>query len=297
MKLTNIYNGTMNRTFFAAGNATKQALLHFSIVLCFFICNCQYSKGEVPLFTLTKMSDKINRMFPDTSEAQEFAPIKGKVISPFGYRGRHNHTGTDIKLQKGDTVRAAFSGQVTKASRYSGYGNLVILKHHNNIETYYAHLSKCLVENGKTVEAGEVIGLGGSTGRASTSHLHFEVRINHVPKNPEKFFDFKDCLVKESVLAYKPTLRIDDEPEIKINCETKHSTKSASKNIAKKDTALVVKNEQSTDSTTSADVVTIQKGDTLYALAKRHGTTVQQLLALNNLDSSKLKLGMVLKVK
>ena len=297
MKLINIYNRTLLKTFCAAGNATKQALLHVSFLLCFLVCNCNVSKGEAPLFTLTKMSDKINRLFPDTSKSREFAPIKGKVISPFGYRGRHNHTGTDIKLHKGDTVRAAFSGQVIKASRYSGYGNLVILKHPNNIETYYAHLSKCLVEDGKTVAAGDVIGLGGCTGRASTPHLHFEVRFNHVPKNPEKFFDFKDCLVKESVLAYKPTLRIEDEPEVKIDTETKHATKSASKNIAKKDTFIVQKSEQSSESTPSTDVVTIQKGDTLYALAKRHGTTVQQLLELNHLENSNLKLGMVLKVK
>jgi len=293
MKLLNIYNRTLLKTFCVAGNATKQTLLHVSFLLCFLICNCNISKGEAPLFTLTKMSDKINMLFPETSKPQEISPIKGRVISPFGYRGRHNHTGTDIKLHKGDTVRAAFSGIVTKASRYSGYGNLVILKHPNNIETYYAHLSKCLVEDGVTVAAGDVIGLGGCTGRASTPHLHFEVRINHVPKNPEKFFDFKDCLVKESVLAYKPTIRIEDEPVFKMETETKHATKSTSK----KDSVVVLKKEQSSETTPSADVVTIQKGDTLYALARRHGTTVQQLLELNHLENANLKLGMVLKVK
>jgi len=293
MKLLNIYNRTLLKTFCVAGNATKQTLLHVSFLLCFLICNCNISKGEAPLFTLTKMSDKINMLFPETSKPQEISPIKGRVISPFGYRGRHNHTGTDIKLHKGDTVRAAFSGIVTKASRYSGYGNLVILKHPNNIETYYAHLSKCLVEDGVTVAAGDVIGLGGCTGRASTPHLHFEVRINHVPKNPEKFFDFKDCLVKESALAYKPTIRIEDEPVFKMETETKHATKSTSK----KDSVVVLKKEQSSETTPSADVVTIQKGDTLYALARRHGTTVQQLLELNHLENANLKLGMVLKVK
>ncbi|HET9571568.1 MAG TPA: peptidoglycan DD-metalloendopeptidase family protein [Bacteroidales bacterium] len=158
---------------------------------------CMRFVGHAADIDKSGISDQIISFQTDSVLSKYFAPIKGKVISPFGYRGRRLHTGTDIKLQHGDTVRAAFDGLVTKACPYSGYGNLVIIKHPNNIETYYSHLCKCIVQNGDSVKAGQVVGLGGRTGRATTDHLHFELRFNHVAKNAEKYFDFKNCEVKE----------------------------------------------------------------------------------------------------
>lgn len=111
-------------------------------------------------------------------------PFLGKVISPYGKRGKIMHTGTDIKLQKGDTVKAAFTGVVTKASNYYGYGKLIVVKHNFGIETYYAHLSKFLIKVNDTVTTGQPIGLGGRTGRATTNHLHFEIRCDKIPRNP-----------------------------------------------------------------------------------------------------------------
>lgn len=210
------------------------------------------------------------------------APIKGKVISHFGYRGRHFHSGTDIKLQRGDTVRAAFGGVVTKACPYSGYGKLVILKHPNNIETYYSHLSKCIVQNGDTVQAGQVVGLGGRTGRATTDHLHFEIRFNKVAKNAEKYFDFKNCEVKEAMI-----------------------NKLASYNLVVKNNqpvSLVAVPAEQAVATTSEPTLTeenvvIRKGDTLYSLSKRFGTTVKHLQELNGLEGTNLRIGQKLKVK
>lgn len=212
------------------------------------------------------------------------SPIKGKVISPFGYRGRHFHSGTDIKLQHGDTVRAAFDGMVTKACPYSGYGNLVILKHPNSIETYYSHLSKCIVHLGDSVKAGQVVGLGGRTGRATTDHLHFEIRFNHVAKNSEKYFDFRNCEVKDvmknKLMAYTLVVKA-NQP---ITLVAVPADQPASTPLVK-------------DSTVAEDVVIIRQGDTLYSLARRFGTTVKQLQALNGLDSSNLRIGLKLKVK
>jgi murein DD-endopeptidase MepM/ murein hydrolase activator NlpD len=215
-----------------------------------------------------------------------FAPIKGKVISPFGYRGRHFHSGTDIKLQHGDTVRAAFDGVVTKACRYSGYGNLVILKHPNQIETYYSHLSKCVASLGDTVKAGQVIGLGGRTGRATTDHLHFEVRFNHVAKNAEKYFDFKKCEVKEAMkdkLAY--TLVVKANQPVALVVVPVETSKMPSESA------------NSSDSTLMDDRVTIRKGDTLYSLSKRFGTTVKQLQDWNDLRGTNLQIGFHLRVR
>ncbi|MEA4839699.1 MAG: peptidoglycan DD-metalloendopeptidase family protein [Bacteroidales bacterium] len=232
----------------------------------------------------SKADLQINKPLADSSISNQVSPIRGKVISPFGYRGRHKHTGVDIKLQKGDTVRAAFGGIVKMAAHYSGYGNLVILKHTDHIETYYAHLSKCIVKEGKTVAAGEVIGLGGRTGRATTNHLHFEIRFNRVPQNPEYFFNFNNCTVKIPVLAYAPTSKTENKTKSDTEVETET-------------TETKTEAEQCSKSDVSNDFVIIQKGDTLYALARKHGTTVKHLQDINHLESPNLRIGMKLKIK
>jgi murein DD-endopeptidase MepM/ murein hydrolase activator NlpD len=95
------------------------------------------------------------------------------VISPFG--GRRRHSGVDIKTVPNDKILAAFDGEVTRSEPYYGYGNCIRIKHANGLETLYSHQSKNLVKVGQKVKAGQVIGLTGRTGRATTEHLHFEL--------------------------------------------------------------------------------------------------------------------------
>jgi LysM repeat protein len=126
-------------------------------------------------------------------------PFKGKIISPFGYRGRGVHTGTDIKLNKGDTVLAAFDGVVRLSKRYSGYGKTVVIRHYNGLETIYSHLSKLGANVNQKVKAGDFVGLGGRTGRASTEHLHFEIRYLEEPFNPQHIIDFSTFTLYDSL--------------------------------------------------------------------------------------------------
>ncbi len=260
----------------------KHSFLKFIFVFGLLICT--RFAGQAADVDKLNVGEQIISFQTDTVLAGYFSPIKGKVISPFGYRGRHFHAGTDIKLQRGDTVRAAFDGLVTKACPYSGYGNLVILKHPNNIETYYSHLSKCVAHIGDTIKAGQVIGLGGRTGRATTDHLHFEIRFNHVAKNAEKYFDFKNCEVrdalKDKLASYTLLVKADKPITLVANVEPA-STETL----------------QTTDAPLVEDVVVIRKGDTLYSLSKRYGTTVKQLQELNQMENSNLKIGVKLKVK
>lgn len=246
---------------------------------------CMGFAGQAADIDKPNIAEQIISIKTDTVLSGFFAPIQGNVISHFGYRGRHFHAGTDIKLQRGDTVRAAFDGRVTKACPYSGYGNLVILKHPNSIETYYSHLSKCIAHIGDSVKAGQVVGLGGRTGRATTDHLHFEVRFNHVAKNPEKYFDFKNCAVKEAMkdrmVAY--SLVASTPAILPITTETTSILADAPSTQA--DAALV------------EGSIIIRKGDTLYALSKRYGTTVKQLQELNGLENSNLRIGLKLKLR
>ena len=130
-------------------------------------------------------------MLEATEPAQWWSyPLPGaKVISPFGRRGGRRHTGVDLKTVNKDNILAAFAGEVVFSGRFSGYGNLVRIRHDNGLETYYSHNSKNLVNVGDQVKAGQVIALVGQTGRASTPHLHFETRIGGQAVNPNRFFD------------------------------------------------------------------------------------------------------------
>ena len=110
-----------------------------------------------------------------------------KVISPYG--GRRRHSGVDLKTKPKDNVLAAFDGVVTRSSPYSGYGNCIVIRHAYGFETLYSHQYKNLVKVGDKVRAGQVIGLTGRTGRATTEHLHFEVKYRGTRLNPAIIFD------------------------------------------------------------------------------------------------------------
>jgi len=114
-----------------------------------------------------------------------------KVTSVFGVRGRRMHSGIDLKVQKGDTIRSAFNGKVRiKGFERRGYGNYLVIRHPNGLETLYAHLSGFLVTDNEIVKAGQPIGLGGNTGRSTGTHLHFETRFLGQALNPSAMIDF-----------------------------------------------------------------------------------------------------------
>ena len=127
-----------------------------------------------------------------------------KITSPFGPRWRRMHNGLDLKVNIGDTIVAAFDGKV-RIVKYErrGYGKYVVIRHDNGLETIYGHLSKQLVEENQLVKAGEVIGLGGNTGRSTGSHLHFETRFLGIAINPIYMFDFP----KQDIVADTYTFR------------------------------------------------------------------------------------------
>lgn len=231
------------------------------------------------------------------------SPYKGKVISPFGYRGGRNHTGSDIKGNKGDTVVSACCGVVTMAKSYFGYGKLVVVKHVSNFETYYAHLDKMLVEVGDSVSAHQPLGLVGRTGRATTNHLHFEVRKDKKALNPEKYFDFsKGLALKSPVKGLEPStelvLQISKTGKITLEA-TGVSALAANSHADSAKSSLELNSTDSagTNPSNQPEYVVVQKGDTLYALAKRNGTTVKQLQELNQLTSNLLSIGQNLKLR
>lgn len=127
-------------------------------------------------------------------------PLPGaKVISPYG--GKRRHAGVDLKTKPNDEIVAAFDGVVTRSSSYYGYGNCIVIKHANGLETLYSHQSKNFVKVGDKVKAGQVIGLTGRTGRATTEHLHFETHFKGRRFNPNLIFDHTANKLQQSTIT------------------------------------------------------------------------------------------------
>lgn len=140
--------------------------------------------------------------------SEYYHPVKGSVTSGYGYRRRFGrmHYGMDIALHTGDTVRAAFSGKV-RLTKYEarGYGYYVVMRHDNGMETVYGHLSRFLVKPNQIVKAGDPIALGGSTGRSTGPHLHFETRYLGIAINPTAIIDFENGVPHKDVFAFNKT--------------------------------------------------------------------------------------------
>ena len=133
----------------------------------------------------------------------------GKVISAYGTRG--GHTGHDIKTRANDTIRCVFGGVVRMEKYYGGYGKLIVVRHPNGLETVYSHNSKDLVTVGDSVKAGQAIALTGRSGRATTEHLHFELRVNGQHFSPNLLFDMSTrTLLKRTLVCtlHGSTVRI-----------------------------------------------------------------------------------------
>ena len=191
-----------------------------------------------------------------------------KITSPFGPRWRRMHNGLDLKVNIGDTIVAAFDGKV-RIVKYErrGYGKYVVIRHDNGLETIYGHLSKQLVEENQLVKAGEVIGLGGNTGRSTGSHLHFETRFLGIAINPIYMFDFP----KQDIVADTYTFR-----------KTKGVKRAGSHDT------------QVADGTIRYHKV--KSGDTLSRIAKLRGVSVSTLCKLNRIKpTTTLRIGQVLR--
>ncbi|WP_298612249.1 M23 family metallopeptidase [uncultured Odoribacter sp.] len=152
--------------------------------------------------------DKCKELWIDFGQIAEnsfvFPLPNARILSQYGRRHNRPHTGIDIKTFANDTIRAAFDGIVRIAGRTRGYGNVVVIRHYNGLETVYGHNSKFLVKAGDKVNAGDPISLEGRTGRATTEHLHFETRINGQPFDPSLIIDFVEQKLHNKCLVFTP---------------------------------------------------------------------------------------------
>ncbi|WP_107037641.1 M23 family metallopeptidase [Brumimicrobium mesophilum] len=232
---------------------------------------------------LSLLKDTLWLCVTDSTNSEFVMPFDGKVTSRYGYRRGRYHNGIDINLNTGDPVVAAFDGKV-RYSKYnsSGFGNLVIIRHYNGLETFYAHLSELNVVPNQFVKAGDLIGLGGNTGNSYGSHLHFEMRFYDAPMNPEEVIDFKTKKVRDqNLFVHNGLFRPGAAPSHSPLATTTSHTAVASSAIA-----------------SNAVYYRVKGGDTLGHIARKNHTTVSRLCKLNNIRSTTtLKIGRRLRVK
>lgn len=216
------------------------------------------------------------------------------ITSNFGSRWGRQHKGLDIKVYIGDTIRAAFSGKV-RIVRYEagGYGKYIVIRHNNGLETIYGHLSKQLVEENQEVRSGEVIGLGGNTGRSTGSHLHFETRLCGVALNPALMFDFRAQDVTGDYYAFNKET-YDNESTNATRLRGKQDSSTYASTNSSDDYAT---NKRTTSGLTDQiSYHKVKKGETLERIAKKRGVTVEKICKLNHITKTmRLRPGQILR--
>ena len=225
-----------------------------------------------------------------------------QITSNFGPRWGRQHKGLDIKLNTGDTIVAAFPGKV-RIVRFEakGYGNYVVIRHTNGLETIYGHMSKQLVTENQEVRAGQPIGLGGSTGRSTGSHLHFETRLCGTALNPALMFDFyNQDVVGDYYMFRKATYNQESLVATRLRgvggtggTDNTDYAKLAQQQPQQQPATVQPATAQRQQTNSYHKV---KRGETLYAIARQHGTTVDALCRLNRITQrTVLKPGQILK--
>lgn len=216
------------------------------------------------------------------------------VTSNFGSRWGRQHKGIDIKVYIGDTIRAAFSGKV-RMVKYNpgGYGKYIVIRHPNGLETIYGHLSKQLVSEDQEVRAGDVIGLGGNTGRSTGSHLHFETRLCGRALNPALMFDFRNQDVVGDYYVYNS--RTHDRESLDAN-ELRGKIGNGGytrEQVVGEGYASAAKSEVVSQEKLYHKVA---KGETLSVISRKRGVSIDQICKLNHIRKNiKIKPGMILR--
>ena len=211
-------------------------------------------------------ADTLNIVLFDSLRALGWAPPLNKkihVTSDFGMRRYKWHYGVDLRLQYGDSVQNVFYG-VVRLSKYQrrGFGNYVVIHHYNGLETIYAHLAKRLVQEGDIIQAGEVIGLGGNTGRSSGPHLHFEVRYEGLPLDPNELFAFENGVLQTKF----------------------YNITSEKFNYLQQATSILVHR--------------VRRGETLSHLAQRYGVSISYLTRMNGISRrSMIRIGQKIRIR
>lgn len=255
---------------------------------------------------INRLQDTVWLCSIDTAHTNWCIPVDGAVLSSFKYRGARFHHGLDMDLDIGDPVKAAFDG-IVRYAQYNkgGFGNCVIIRHYNGLETIYAHLSKINVRPYQRVSACEIIGLGGNTGRSYGPHLHFECRFYDHAFDPQDVFDFENKKLRDENLFICPSKfdyrevskknvqmdRYRNNPDMikKIEEDYEHHViHSGSDNQQTKVVATNVTPNNKTPNRSTPRYHKVKSGDTLSGIARKYGTSIDKLCRLNGISRTTL---------
>jgi len=226
------------------------------------------------------------------------------VTSNYGYRRRfrRQHKGIDINANYGDTIRAAFDGKVRIVEfQRGGYGNVVVIRHANGLETVYGHHSRNLVKAGDVVKAGDAIGLAGRTGRSTGVHLHFETRLLGEYIDPSKLFDFANQDVTGDFYVFRGRGRGTLIGKHDPSSQTVEGTDVAEAAVEEEEDVTYASTEtaqaqRAQRAARNTRIHKVRKGETLSSIAKKHHTTVAKLCRANGISTrTKLRVGQILK--
>ena len=198
---------------------------------------------------------------PERERFGKMPLVRTPITSGFGFRGYRWHYGVDLDLETGDSVKTVFDG-VVRINQYDGggYGNYIVVRHYNGLETLYGHMSKALLKPGTFVKAGELIGYGGSTGRSTGSHLHFEVRYEGNPLNPLEVYDFPDYKLRQDNFTITSALFAYYDRALRAKQRAAAAPSRARRSV----------------------IHTVRRGDTLSGIAHKYGVSVSSLQRLNS---------------
>ncbi len=288
---------------------------------------------DTKVFNPYKNVDPITWPITLSFQGEQFTmPIEGPITSRFGWRRGSPHRGIDIDLVTGDNVMAAMSGKVRFARYYSGFGNCVVIRHNNGLETIYAHLSKILVKPNDYIYSGQVLGKGGNTGKSRGSHLHFEARWFNKAINPEYLFDFEttksftalDLVVdelwadprkhrsyrKSKIVIKRPTNQFYTPEPNQFTTVDQTNTQEGTFTKETVNSEGFKKDSESTFEKTVNDSDGLSKtgneekyhiisdGETVAKIASTYNTTIENILILNGLKrTSVIHVGQRLRVK
>lgn len=217
-------------------------------------------------------------------------PYSTKVYSKFGYRHGRRHQGVDLPLRVGTPVANAFDGRVRVSTYTRGYGNIVVVRHENGLETYYGHLSKRSVEVGDWIRAGEIVGLGGSTGRSSGPHLHFEVRYKGFAFDPQWIIDFEAGELRQHVFVLRRSY---------LDASSRYVPQSIDEeeDVYLTDEQIIAEEMRIAAEKAAERWHTVRSGETISGIAAKYGKSQSTIKKLNpGLNINKIRIGQKIRV-
>ena len=235
---------------------------------------CYSQQDTMQIHADTLINATLDTIFCDSLSTGHFSEYlipgnNGYIISRFGPRSRRMHYGTDIRMNRGDTVVAVESGTIVRSNWGTGFGNIIIVKHQNNIETYYGHLSKFLKKKGEKVKRGEPIALAGSTGNAKGPHLHFEIHENGKAFDPELVYDFKKSKIR-------------DEAQQEESLAVVHK---------------ILRPKGYANKVAIPEFYSVRAGDSLWRISRKYKMSINTICQLNHISANKvLRIGQPLRL-